>query len=238
MTPHVLGIFAKEPRPGQVKTRLASSTSPEWAAQFADAMIRDTVACLARVKARRFLVYSPHQGRHYFAALAGNDYDLIPQEHGDLGRRMERFMADQLRAGAERVVVVGTDSPTMPIERIEQAFQKLAQVNVVIGPATDGGYYLLGCTNPLPPIFDNIRWGSDSVFRETIEKLTSPSHRASEHRSWSVEILPSLFDVDTLADVWVLKAQLAELRCSGVDPELPHSEDLLATAEMFRPESS
>lgn len=229
MSPQVLGIFAKEPCPGQVKTRLASSTSPEWAAQLADAMIRDTLARLATVDAHRYLVYSPHQGRDYFAALAGNDYDLIPQEDGDLGRRMERFMADQLRAGAERVVIVGTDSPAMPPERIEHAFQELAHVNVVVGPAADGGYYLLGCTNPLPPIFDDITWGSDNVFRETIERLTTPS-KAGDHGCWRVEVLPSLFDVDTLADIRVLKSHLADLRRANLDPCLPHVERLLDTS--------
>src|SRR5262249_46340178 len=132
-----LGIFAKEPRPGHVKSRLASASSPEWAAKVADALLRDTVARLAKIEASRFLVYSPNQAKGYFAALAAHQYQLISQGGGDLGRRIEQFIIGQRQTGARHIMIVGADSPTMPPEWIEQAFQDLEQADLVIGPATD-----------------------------------------------------------------------------------------------------
>ncbi|HMF18056.1 MAG TPA: TIGR04282 family arsenosugar biosynthesis glycosyltransferase [Gemmataceae bacterium] len=214
-----LGIFAKEPRPGQVKSRLAAATSPEWAARIADAFLRDTIARLARVEAQRFLVYSPDQSKENFAALAGNQYQLIPQADGDLGRRMEQFIVGQLWSGAQRIVIVGSDSPSLPAEWIEDAFRQLDEVNLVIGPATDGGYYLLGCAGSAPPIFDNIPWGSEKVLSETISRLSDPA--------WRVALLPPWYDVDSVADLWALKGHIDALRRSGTDPRLPHTEKLL-----------
>ena len=214
-----VGIFAKEPRPGRVKSRLASASSPEWAARVADALLRDTVARLARINARRFLVYSPNQAKEYFATLAGNQYQLISQEEGDLGRRMEQFIIGQLRTGARHIIIVGTDSPTMPAAWIERAFQELEQADLVIGPATDGGYNLLGCSGPPPPIFTNISWGSEKVLWETISRLSDLSLR--------VTLLPPCPDVDTIADLWALKGQIAALRRASLEPGIPHTERLL-----------
>jgi rSAM/selenodomain-associated transferase 1 len=214
-----LAIFAKEPRPGQVKSRLALATSAAWAARVADAFLRDTVARLARVEVRRFLVYSPEQSREYFAALAGNQFQLLPQAEGDLGRRMEQFIAGQFQAGAKRIVIVGADSPSLPPEWIEEAFRKLDEANLVLGPATDGGYYLIGCSGFPPPIFDNISWGSERVLWESISRLSDPA--------WRIALLPAWYDVDSLADLWTLKGHIAALRRAGADPRLPHTEQLM-----------
>jgi rSAM/selenodomain-associated transferase 1 len=214
-----LGVFAKEPRPGHVKSRLAAATSPEWAARVADAFLRDTIDRLAHVEAQRFLVYSPEEAKDYFAVLAGTQFQLIPQADGDLGRRMEQFIVGQLRTGTRRVVIVGSDSPSLPPEWIEDAFRKLGEANLVIGPATDGGYYLLGCAGSAPPIFDNIAWGSEKVLSETVSRLTDPACR--------IALLPPWYDVDSVADLWALKGHIAAFRRSGTDPRLPHTEKLL-----------
>jgi uncharacterized protein len=218
MNDQILGIFAKEPRPGHVKSRLAAASSPEWAAKVADAFLRDTVARLAQVDAERFLVYHPPEGREYFTALAGNRYQLLPQEGGDLGRRMEQFILGQLQGGAQRVVIVGADSPTLPPEWIEQAFQELAKADLVLGPAMDGGYYLLGCAGVPPPIFDQISWGSERVLSETMDRL-SPHCRLA--------LLPPWYDVDTVVDLWTLKGHLAALRRASIDPHVPCTERVL-----------
>ena len=214
-----LGVFAKEPRPGHVKSRLAAATSPEWAAWIADAFLRDTIDRLAQVEAQRFLLYSPEDSKEYFAALAGNQFQLIPQADGDLGRRMEQFIVGQFQAGAQRIVIVGSDSPSLPPEWIEDAFRKLDEANLVIGPATDGGYYLLGCAGSALPIFDNIAWGSEKVLSETISRLSDAA--------WRIALLPPWYDVDSVADLWALKGHIAAFRRSGTDPRLPHTEKLL-----------
>ena len=116
-------------------------------------------------------------------------------------RRMGLFVEGQLRLGAEAVVLVGTDSPTLPLAFIEQAFHELERADVVLGPATDGGYYLVGCALRLPPIFDGIAWSSSHVLAETVSRLTDPS--------WRLALLPPWYDVDTLDDWHLLRGHLA-----------------------------
>jgi len=132
---------------------------------------------------------------------------------------MEQFIIGQLQTGARHIIIVGTDSPTMPAAWIERAFQELEQADLVIGPATDGGYNLLGCSGPPPPIFTNISWGSEKVLWETISRLSDLSLR--------VTLLPPCPDVDTIADLWALKGQIAALRRASLEPGIPHTERLL-----------
>src|SRR4051794_40850322 len=122
-TDHVLGVFAKWPRPGAVKTRLGGP--PEWGAAVARAFLLDTLTRLCGVADRRVLVFAPEEARADFAALAPPGYACEPQAPGDLGQRLERFFTGQLGQGARRVVVVGTDSPTLPVAHVEQAFALL-----------------------------------------------------------------------------------------------------------------
>jgi rSAM/selenodomain-associated transferase 1 len=215
----VLGLFAKQPTPGQVKTRLAAQTSPQWAARVAETFLKDIVARLGNFAAQRVLAYAPAQAESYFADLVQGRFNLIPQAEGDLGQRMETFLAAHLKEGAQSVVLVGADSPTIPLAFIEQAFEELTQADLVLGPATDGGYYLLGCAGAVPPIFQAIAWGQPTVLRETIAQLTGSSVR--------LKLLSPWYDVDTLDDWRMLQGHLAALRRAGIDPELPNTELLI-----------
>jgi rSAM/selenodomain-associated transferase 1 len=212
----ILGVFAKEPRPGQVKTRLAAETSADWAAKVAAAFLQDLLDRLTTVAATRVLAFTPASARTFFAELIRDRFLLTAQSEGDLGQRMAAFFAQQLATGAERVVLLGTDSPTVPLRLIEQAFDELERADVVIGPATDGGYYLLGCTGRVPPIFRGIAWGGSRVLLDTIALLDEGASR--------VAVLPPWYDVDTLSDWWALRGHLAALRRAGIDPGLPHTE--------------
>src|SRR5712692_1162312 len=100
----VLGLFAKRPRPGEVKTRLAADTSAEWAAEVATAFLHDLLARLASVNALPFLAFAPGDAEPYFANLVQDRYRLVPQADGDLGQRLAAFFGEQLRGGAEEVV--------------------------------------------------------------------------------------------------------------------------------------
>src|SRR5262249_29376397 len=139
-----LGVFAKRPDSGAVKTRLAAASSPEWAADVAAAFLHDVLDRLAAVDARRVLAFAPPDARTYFAEAVRGRFDLTPQRDGHLCRRMAAFFQEQLAAGADRVVLVGTDSPTLPVSFVEEAFGGLEHADLVLGPATDGGYYLIG----------------------------------------------------------------------------------------------
>jgi rSAM/selenodomain-associated transferase 1 len=210
-----LGLFAKQPVPGRVKTRLAAATSADWAARVADAFLRDTIERLAAVPVRRALAYAPPEAEAYFVNLVRGRFVLRPQADGDLGRRLAAFVAEELSAGAERVVLVGADSPTVPPAYLEQAFAALERADVVLGPAMDGGYYLLGCARRLPPLFEGIGWGGHRVLLESVARLSDPS--------WRLAVLPPWYDVDTLDDWFFLQGHLAALRRAGHDPGLPHT---------------
>jgi rSAM/selenodomain-associated transferase 1 len=216
-----LGLFAKWPQPGEVKTRLASATSPAWAAEVAAAFLADIVDRFATVHARRVLAYAPPAAEGYFAELTQGRFALTVQREGDLGRRMADFFTEQLQAGADRVVLLGTDSPTVPLAFIEQAFQELERADIVLGPAMDGGYYLIGCArrrDVLPPVFEGVAWSGSRVLADTMARLTDPS--------WRVALLPPWYDVDTLDDWWMLRGDLRALRRSGHDPGVPRTERL------------
>jgi rSAM/selenodomain-associated transferase 1 len=218
----VVGVFAKKPEAGCVKTRLAEAANASWAAQVAMAFLRDTLQRLKPISARRVLAYAPAEALAFFTEIAGDCFAFRPQATGDLGQRMHAFFTEEFEAGAKPVVLVGTDSPTLPPLFIEQAFQALQRADVVLGPATDGGYYLIGCRG-VPPVFDWIPWSTSQVLRETVARLTQ--------RQLSLELLPPWYDVDTLDDWQMLKGHVAALRRAGLDPGVPHTERLFDSFE-------
>lgn len=212
----VLGVFAKWPTPGRVKTRLASATSADWSARVAAAFLADTLDRLAAVAARRLLAFAPDGAELAFAELVRGRFGLVPQGPGDLGERLGRFVSSRLAEGARAVVVVGTDSPTLPVPLVERAFAELGGADVVLGPATDGGYYLVGCRRLPPRLFAGIDWGGEDVLRQTVERLDG----------FTLAVLPPWYDVDAVADWHVLAGHLAALRRAGVDPGAPRTEAL------------
>jgi rSAM/selenodomain-associated transferase 1 len=219
MTTRTLGLFAKQPRAGEVKTRLAAATSPAWAARVATAFLQDAVERLSRVNARRVLAHAPAQAGPWFAGLVQERFLLTPQEDGDLGQRMAAFIGGELAAGSRAVVLVGADSPNLPLSFIEQAFTGLERCDVVLGPATDGGYYLVGCAGRVPPIFNGISWSSPRVLADTVARLADTGDQLA--------VLPPWYDVDTIEDWWMLRGHVAALRRAGIDPGIPHLERLM-----------
>src|SRR5947208_682214 len=127
----VLGVLAKQPLPGLVKTRLAAETSPRWAARVAAAFLTDSLDRLAGVDARRILVYAPREVEEFFSGLARGRFALMPQVEGDLGQRMAAFFSaavdpklefgNEARGDPVKAVLVGVDSPTLPLSYIEEA---------------------------------------------------------------------------------------------------------------------
>jgi glycosyltransferase A (GT-A) superfamily protein (DUF2064 family) len=106
----------------------------------------------------------------------------------------------------------------LPVAFIKQAFAELDRADVVLGPATDGGYYLVGCARRLPPLFEGIAWGGPRVLLDSIRRLAGSS--------WRLAVLPPWYDVDTLDDWWALRGHLAALRAAGHDPGVPCTEQL------------
>jgi rSAM/selenodomain-associated transferase 1 len=217
MTRRVLGVFAKEPIPGRVKTRLARETSPAWAACLAEAILLDLIAELDRVEAERILAHAPPEAEPYFRRVVPRDWRFEAQSPGDLGARLQWFFAQRFAEGADQVIVVGSDCPMVGAHVVDEAFANLMSADVVVGPAEDGGYYLIGCVPPLPPIFNAMPWSTETVLAETCARLERAGRRA--------RLLPVLLDVDTRAD-W--HATRHWLRTVSERHPMPRTEALAA----------
>ena len=169
----VLGIFCKQPIPGKVKTRLAASVGTERAARLYEAMLTDVVDRLRETADERVLCYASQQAdeHDYFERLGDGDYRCVPQVDGDLGRRLTAFFVDAFRDGPRKVIVIGSDCPTITRARIRQAGECLNQRDAVLGAAADGGYYLIGLRRPVAGAFDNIDWSTPAVFDQQTKRL-------------------------------------------------------------------
>jgi len=198
-----LVVIAKEPVPGAVKTRLAPMLGADGAARVAAAMLADTVAVMAGVDAEPWVCFAPRDARMRMAHLAPG-CGLLAQVEGDLGDRLAGCFAALLGGGAERVVIVAADTPHVPRATYQAAFALLDQVDVVLGPAVDGGYYLVGAKAALPELFVGVPMGTDVVLRVTIQRAI--------HRRLRVGTVPVLRDLDRLDD---LRAALAAGELDG-----------------------
>jgi rSAM/selenodomain-associated transferase 1 len=213
-------LFLKNPEPGRVKTRLHDCCSPEEAAELYRAFILDSAAVLSGCRANmKFIAYDPPTAEQPIRELLGaDDLAFISQPSGDLGTRMEGALYRCAEAGAERAVIIGSDSPSLPVEYLDQAFDQLETRQVVLGPSTDGGYYLLGVQlaglAKLHRLFSGIDWSSGNVLEQTLSRLDG---HADPHTETSMALLPPWYDVDTPADAAFLKVHLRALLRSGAD---------------------
>ena len=192
----LLIIFAKEPRPGQAKTRLAPLLSPTAAAQLYHSFLKDILEEMSRVPdVRLALAFSPPEAQDFFQTLAPPGLDLFPQEGHDLGERMARACARGFAAGYSPVLLRGSDTPDLPAAVVSEAREVLAagHFQVALGPATDGGYYLVGLTEPQPALFQGPAWSSNTVLESTLA--------IARQQSLTVHLLPIWADIDTSADL-------------------------------------
>jgi rSAM/selenodomain-associated transferase 1 len=200
-----VAILAKAPLAGRVKTRLVPPLTPLEAAGVARACLEETLGRFpARVPAvwTLFLDGAPDELLRAAAARAGARIE--PQGEGDLGARLERAFARLRREGARRVVAIGADSPTLPPERIAEALAFLESRDAVIGPADDGGYYLIGLSREAGDLFRDTPWGTADVARVAAERARA--------RGFTLEHLASWYDVD---DAPSLRRLLNEARAGG-----------------------
>jgi hypothetical protein len=193
-------VFAKPPRAGSVKTRLAGEVGAQGAARLARAFFADTWALVARTAWARPVaaVNGP-----FPLAARGDDCTVWRQGGGDLGLRMERVLRRALRE-APFAIALGSDSPGLPRQRLEAARVRLAACDAVLGPAEDGGFYLLGLRRCPRGLLRELPWSSADTFARTCERLRA--------RGLSVAILPGWFDVDRPADLARLRRLLAGRR--------------------------
>ncbi|MEM9411770.1 MAG: TIGR04282 family arsenosugar biosynthesis glycosyltransferase [Planctomycetota bacterium] len=188
----LFGMFAKYWESGKVKTRLAATLGADMARDVYLVFLEHLVQRFSASGDRRCLAFSPTERGKEFDQLVGESWDIKPQANGDLGHRMSVFFEEGL-ATAQKVILIGSDTPHLPIEFVDQAVSVLDSNDLVVGPSPDGGYYLIGMSRFCRSVFDEIAWSTPSVLLETKKRIKA----ASISCGW----LPSLRDVDELDDL-------------------------------------
>jgi rSAM/selenodomain-associated transferase 1 len=188
-------VFLKYPDKGKVKTRLASAIGTDAATELYRCFILDLLANLEQLEVDLYLCFHPEGSQQRLLEWLGDEYRYLLQRGDNLGQRMKNALFDAFGNGCEKAVVIGSDSPDLPGGLVEEAFSVLGEKDVVIGPASDGGYYLIGFARHTyhTEAFDDVHWSTDRVFGETMARL-----RASGLR---VHVLPEWHDVDTVSDL-------------------------------------
>lgn len=222
-------IFAKYWEKGKVKTRLAKAIGVSSATEIYLRFLRLSLKIANNSACEKILAYSPRERELEFRKLAP-DWRLMPQVESDLGTRMQDFfertfvgarlnssnvaaesesspipVSQTCTQGADphRIVLIGSDTPLLPVSYVETAFEQLEEHDVVLGPSSDGGYYLIGAREQTPEIFQGVDWSSDRVLDQTITKL--------QQGNYSYGLLAEYADVDELPDLVGLIDQLQAL---------------------------
>ena len=197
-----LAVFVRPPTAGKVKTRLASLFGERGAAELYQAFVEDTLRLCSRVRAA---------GRVDVALWsAGPDDDIVSewanrlgvapslQPEGDLGVKLGAAFDEGL-GRYQRVVIIGSDAPTLPVELIGAAFDSLEKAPMMLGPSNDGGYYAIGASQSVRPSFEGVRWSTTDALQDTM--------RANTQRG--VATIAPWYDVDDPEDLEVLRAHLS-----------------------------
>jgi rSAM/selenodomain-associated transferase 1 len=189
-------VFTRFPVEGKVKTRLAKDMGDKFAVSFYRVCAEHTFTELLKVKetgSELFLFCSEESEIEQVMNWAGNNFKYYSQQGSDLGIKMYNAFDTVFKKEYKKVIIIGTDAPDVSMNIIQSAISVLDNYSVVIGPANDGGYFLLGFKSKLIDLFSGIEWSTDSVFDNTIEKLNNSKT--------NYFILEELTDIDTLEDL-------------------------------------
>ncbi len=198
-----VAIMAKLPELGAVKTRLARTLGDEATLAIYRAMLADRVSLLGGLPGIVTVVaFAPPEREAQMRDEVGPIPWLLPQRGRDLGERLANVASELFARGAQTVSLVDSDTPLLPRTALEETVAALASYDVVLGPARDGGYYLIAIKAPQPALFAGVTWSTSTVLAETLERAA--------HRSLRVHQLPMLYDVDEESDLDDLVHDLAE----------------------------
>jgi rSAM/selenodomain-associated transferase 1 len=197
----VVMVFVKMPDSGNVKTRLAIDVGPELAVRAHECMVLDVFDAATATDAEMRVFVDPPDALARAREWLGNEPTVIPQSGSDLGERMERAFLVAFSEGFSRAVLVGCDIPGLNAKILNAALSALETNHAVIGPANDGGYYLIGFRKDTfaPKVFRDMRWSENSVLDDTLRRLKSARRTVAQ--------LEKLIDIDMLEDVRLLKAR-------------------------------
>lgn len=195
-------FFMKSPKKGSVKSRLATVVGDECAVKLYKSFVLQMLSTLKRGNFPFCICFYPENALKNLKRWLGAQFHYNPQKGKDLGERMKNGFTKAFQMGFKRVVLIGSDIPDLPLEFIQEAFTSLEEKDAVIGPAYDGGYYLIGFRDRAfsSQVFEGMAWGTESVFNETIEVLKQLEQR--------IHTLKSLRDIDTIEDLENLNSEL------------------------------
>jgi uncharacterized protein len=200
-------VVAKQPLPGQTKTRLCPPLSYAQAADLYECFLRDTLQVMRQVHDVHCVIsFLPESAKDYFQNLAP-DMELTCQHGNSLGERLDHLLTEALLSGSQRAVVMDSDSPTLPAEYISHAFDQLSEADVVIGPTRDGGYYLIGMKQPQSHLLRDVQMSTPRVLADTLDLAKSTG--------LAVSFLPTWYDVDTIDDLYQLDEEISRLSKNG-----------------------
>jgi|YNPNPStandDraft_1061719.scaffolds.fasta_scaffold29926_1 rSAM/selenodomain-associated transferase 1 len=188
-------IFVRYPKRGEVKRRLSLILDEDTVLDLYRCFVIDTMSLAFRVSVPFIICYTPSESLSLFKKWLGSSYDYAPQTGRDLGERMMNSFQYAFKHGYKRVVLIGSDCPDLPERLVSDAYESLGKHDVVLGPAADGGYYLIGLREQAldPTLFQGVEWGASNVFNETMNRCSL--------KGYTVSVLPQWWDVDTCDDL-------------------------------------
>ena len=195
-----LVIVAKAPRPGHSKTRLVPPLAADEGAALSRAFLLDTVTLGLSLNWESVWVVHPAGDGPLLEAMLPRGVRCVQQTGNGLGAALRGVCDTCFADGCQRVVLIDSDSPTLPSAVLHAAEQQLATHNVAIGPSADGGYYLLALRQPQPALFDGIAWSTPAVYQQTLARAAELGLSVADIDEW--------YDVDTPADLARLEADL------------------------------
>lgn len=193
-------IFVKNPEKGKVKTRLAETMGPEKALKIYQKLLRITHKITKPLECDCQVWYSSFIDKNDI--WEQSKYEKRLQSGKNLGERMKKAFRQDFEDGYEKAIIIGSDCAELTSEIIKKAFRSLDNKEVVIGPARDGGYYLLGMSSFYPELFDGIKWSTPTVCEKTIDKV--------ENLGLSLQLMPTLNDIDTEQDLAQSNVNMAQ----------------------------
>ncbi len=203
MAENLLVMFVKYPKAGCVKSRLAAALGDREAVRVYKAVTEQLiVAVVPSSKNASYdmaIAYSPSDAAHDMQTWLSSGIQLMPQSGAHLGERMQNAFAEGFDQGYKNIVIIGSDCPAVTKELIIETLQKLKTHHVVIGPAADGGYYLIGLCRSEPKLLAGIDWSTEHVLKQTIERCNT--------LNCSYILLPELRDIDRIEDLAYYRKQ-------------------------------
>lgn len=204
---NALILFARDPILGKVKTRLSPFFKDDVILKLYTCFLQDSLNNIQQVEnVDLFVGVAPSNESGFFTGTLDSDMRLFVQAGENLGDKMRRALQDRFLEGYERVIIIGSDSPSLPVSYISRALD--SDKDIVLGPSTDGGYYLIGMAGKVVEVFKDVSWGTEKVLRETLKNL--------EQNDASLELLPVWYDIDNPEDLKFFKTHLDLIEQAGL----------------------